>query len=112
VRYLSLLEVVELHRRLIDSSRFLWHSRSGGTSVNQCRNRLQTFDGEDLYVGVVSKAAALGFFLATNHAFVDGNKTCRACRARVTLVLNGFQIVAPVDEQEQIMLRMPQARSS
>jgi death on curing protein len=46
----------------------------------------------------------LGFSLIQNHPFVDGNKRIGHAAMEVFSVLNGFEIVAPVDEQEQIIL--------
>jgi death-on-curing protein len=37
---------------------------------------------------------------------MDGNKRTDHAAMEVFLVLNGFEIRAPVDEQEQIVLRM------
>ena len=37
-------------------------------------NAYATFDGEELYKSKEEKAASLGFWLISNHAFVDGNK--------------------------------------
>ncbi len=37
-------------------------------------NAYATFDGQELYKTKEEKAAALGFSLISNHAFVDGNK--------------------------------------
>lgn len=34
----------------------------------------QTFDGQDLYISIFEKAAALGESLIINHPFIDGNK--------------------------------------
>jgi len=44
-----------------------------------------TFGGEDLYPTVAEKAAVLGFALAKNHSFVDGNK--RAAHAAMEVLL-------------------------
>ena len=66
----------------------------------------QTFDGTELYPSIPDKAAALGFFLVRNHPFVDGNKRVGHAALEVTLVLNGFELSASVDEQEQIMLSL------
>lgn len=63
-----------------------------------------TFDGEELYPTLVEKASALGFALIKNHPFMDGNKRTGHAAMEVFLVLNGFEIDASVDEQEQIIL--------
>jgi death on curing protein len=104
VRYLALNEVLELHRRII--------AQSGGTSGILNLGALEsalaqpqmTFGGNDLYPTLVEKVAALGFSLIQNHPFVDGNKRIGHAAMEVFSVLNGFEIVAPVDEQEQIIL--------
>jgi death-on-curing protein len=67
---------------------------------------MQSFHGMDLYSDIPAKAAALGFFLASNHPFVDGNKRVAHAALAVTLRLNGYLLVASVDEQETIMLRV------
>lgn len=65
-----------------------------------------TFGGEDLYPSLVDKAASLGFSLIRNHPFVDGNKRIGHAVIDAFLVLNGYEIQAPVDEQEEIILRL------
>jgi death on curing protein len=67
---------------------------------------LQSFGGDDLYPGVLHKAASLAFFLASNHPFLDGNKRVAHAALEVMLRLNGLYIEATVDEHEQIMLRL------
>ena len=39
-----------------------------------------------------------------NHAFVDGNKRVAHAAMEVCLTLNGFEIVAALDDQERLML--------
>jgi len=63
-----------------------------------------TFDQEDLYPTVSEKAAALGFSLIQNHPFLDGNKRTAHATMETFLVLNGYEIIATVDDQEKIIL--------
>jgi death-on-curing protein len=65
-----------------------------------------TFAGADLYPTLVEKAAALGYALIQNHPFVDANKRTGHAAMEVFLVLNGHEIRAAVDEQEQIILQV------
>jgi len=65
---------------------------------------MATFDGEELYPTLVTKAAALGFSLIQGHPFVDGNKRIGHAALEVFLVMNGFEIVASTDEQETTVL--------
>ncbi|MFH1240786.1 MAG: Fic family protein [Pseudomonadota bacterium] len=74
MRHLSLPEILELHEALISSSgglRGIRDIRALESAINEPR---LTFDQNDLYPDLISKAAALCFFLVMNHPFVDGNK--------------------------------------
>ena len=65
-----------------------------------------TYEGQDLYPTISEKAASLGFSLIMNHPFVDGNKRTGHAAMEVFLKLNGFEIEAPIDEQEQVILQL------
>jgi death-on-curing protein len=106
VRSLSLTEVVDLHRRVLEWSGGLAGIRDHAALQSSIAQPLQAFGGQDLYPGIVAKAAALAFFLATNHPFLDGNKRVAHAAMEVTLILNGFSLEASIDEQEQVMLRL------
>jgi len=106
MRYLSLREILELHDKIIDVSggaRGIRDIRTLESSINQPR---LTFNQTDLYPDVVSKAAALCFFLVMNHPFIDGNKRVGHAAMETFLILNGFDIEASVDEQEPIILEL------
>ena len=112
MRYLTLGEVVALHRRLIAST-------GGASGVRDLRalesavaQPRATFGGDDLYPGVVEKAAALGFSLTMNHPFIDGNKRMGHAAMEIFLVLNGYELSALVDEQERVMLQLAAGRLS
>jgi death on curing protein len=112
MRSLSIAEVIELHRRVIVQSGGSDGIRDRGGLESAVGQPAQTFGGEDLYPSLVAKAAALGFFLCSNHPFVDGNKRIGHAALEVMLVLNGFELFAPVDEQERIMLEVAAGHST
>jgi death-on-curing protein len=106
VRYLTLGEVLELHRLVL--------AQTGGgtglrdlaaleTAVAQPR---QSFGAEDLYPTLVEKAAALAFSLIQNHPFVDGNKRVGHAALETFLLLNGHELQATVAEAEALVLRV------
>ena len=64
-----------------------------------------TFGGHKLYPTLAEKASALAFSLITNHPFLDGNKRVGHAAMETFLFLNGFEIHASVEEQEQIILQ-------
>ena len=80
--------------------------RDRGALDSSVSRPLQSFDGSELYPDILDKAAALAFFLVSNHPFVDGNKRVAHAALAVTLRLNGYRLLAPVEEQEHIMLRL------
>jgi death-on-curing protein len=69
-----------------------------------------TFGESDLHPTLIEKAGALGFALAQGHPFVDGNKRVAHAAMATFLLLNGADIDATVDEQEQLMLDLASGR--
>ncbi len=65
-----------------------------------------TFGGQDLHPSLAEKAAAIAYSLVCNHPFVDGNKRIGHLAMEMFLVLNGWEVAAAVDDQEQIMLQL------
>ncbi|MCB1056519.1 MAG: type II toxin-antitoxin system death-on-curing family toxin [Acidobacteria bacterium] len=106
MRYLSLAEVVHLHRLVIDASGGLAGIRDLGALEAALAQPRATFDGKGLYPSLVEKAVALAYSLVRNHPFVDGNKRIGHAALEVFLVLNGFEIEAEVVEQEELMLAL------
>lgn len=104
MRYLSLAEVFELHRRVVDQSGGATGLRDIGRLESAIAQPRMTFGGQDLYPTPIEKAGALCFSLVQNHPFVDGNKRVGHAAMEVFLVLNGFEIQARVDEQEELIL--------
>ena len=104
MRYLSTKEVVELHRRLIAQSGGAEGVRDWPALESSIAQPRQTFGGEDLYSSLVAKAAAIGFFLISNHPFMDGNKRVGHAALEVTLILNGAELTAGVEDQESVIL--------
>ena len=112
MRYLSISEVLELHDRIISSSggsHGILDLNALESAVNQPRH---TFDQKDLYPDIVTKAAALCFSLVMNHPFVDGNKRVGHAAMETFLILNGYEIISSVDEQERVMLELAAGKIS
>ena len=106
MRYLTLNEVLEVHRQVMAQSggaEGLMHLPALESALAQPQ---MTFGGEELYPTVVDKAAALGYALIKNHPFLDGNKRTGHAAMEVFLVLNDHEIRATVDEQEHVILQV------
>jgi len=104
VRFLSLGEVLDLHRRVVEVSGGSLGIRDLGALMGAVAQPRMTFDAQDLYPSVIEKAAALCFSLVMNHPFLDGNKRVAHASMETMLALNGYELSAPVNEQEQLML--------
>lgn len=106
MRYLTLEEVLELYHGIIEQSGGSAGISNMGGLESAIAQPQMTFAGEELYPTIVEKASALGFSLIKNHPFIDGNKRIGHAAMEVFLVLNGFEINAAVDEQEQVILQL------
>jgi death-on-curing protein len=106
VRYLTLSEALELHRRVIGQSGGAMSVLNLGALESALAQPRMTFEGRDLYPSLVEKAAVLGYSLIQDHPFLDGNKRTGHAAMEVFLFLNGFKIQSSVDEQERIVMQV------
>lgn len=102
--YLTLPQVLDLHRRALEQSGGLDGIHDLAALTASIAAPRATLDGHDLYPSVVEKAAALGFSLTANHPFNDGNKRVGHAALETMLMLNGFELDAEIDDAEKIML--------
>lgn len=91
-------QVIKMHSLLIRET----GGRDGIRDENLLDSALnapfQTFDGDDIYKTVQSKAAKLGFSLVKNHPFIDGNKRIAILVMIVFLEINGIDLECTDDE--------------
>ena len=106
MRYLTLAHVLELYRQVVEATGGSLGVRDLGGPKSALAQPRMTFGDEDLYPSVAEKAAALAFSLILNHPFIDGNKRVGHAAMETFLVLNGHEIEASVDEQEDVLLRV------
>ena len=106
MRYLTLAEVVDLHRLITRATGGAGGIRDIGALESAIAQPKATFDMNDLYPSVADKAAVLCFSIVQGHPFVDGNKRTGHAAMATFLLLNGAEIDATIDEQEQIMLAL------
>lgn len=104
MRYVTLGEVVALHRAIIESTGGATGVREVSGLESALAQPRATFGGVDLHPTLAAKASALGYSLALNHPFLDGNKRVAHAAMEVFFILNGFEIIADTDEQERLML--------
>jgi len=63
-----------------------------------------TVFGEDAYIGIHEKAAALLHSLARNHALVDGNKRLALAATIAFYGINGFRLTLSSDEAYRLVM--------
>ncbi len=106
MRYLTLAEVLELHRRVIEQSGGADGVRDLGGVESAVAQPQMAFGGDDLYSTIETKATALCFSLVMNHPFVDGNKRIGHAAMETFLVINGHELVADVNDAEKVILTL------
>jgi death-on-curing protein len=106
MNYLTVEQVAFLHARLIEETGGSHGIRDIGLLQSAVARPQATFDGEDLYPDVFSKAAALIHSLINNHPFVDGNKRTGGAAAVLFLRANGSSFEASNAEFEEFALRV------
>ena len=106
MRYVTLGEVVELHRRLLAATGGALGIRDFGALESAVAQPKATY----LYPTLAEKAAALCLALVQGHPFVDGNKRVGHAAMEAFLVLNGHEIHARTDTQEHLMLDLAAGR--
>lgn len=110
MRFLEWDQLLALHRRVVLQSGGSDGLRDEGLARSALAQPLASFGGKDLYPDLVEKAAALCFFLVSNHPLVDGNKRIGHAAMEVFLILNGFELDADTDEAEAMILELAAAK--
>lgn len=85
-------QVLMLHIQLIEVTGGCDGIRDEGLLDSALETPFQSFDGEELYPSIQSKAARLCYGLVKNHAMLDGNKRIGAHAMLVFLVVNGYEL--------------------
>ena len=96
--WISAEDVLLIHSRVIEGSGGLDGLRDRDGLEAAVSAPMQTFDGKELYPTDLEKIARLGFGLASNHAFVDGNKRIGAMMTQLLLKWNGYDLTLHTGE--------------
>ena len=108
--YLSLEQVLDLHRVQIRHFGGAAGLRGRGALEAALARPQMTFGGEDLYPDIEAKAAALMHSLVMNHPFVDGNKRVGAHACVLLLLANTVEPTFSPAELADITLTLTLAR--
>lgn len=91
--WISAEDVILIHSRVIQGNGGLGGLRDPAGLEAAIAAPMQTFDGQELYPSDIEKIARLSFGLASNHAFVDGNKRIGAMMTQLLLKWNGYDLI-------------------
>jgi death-on-curing protein len=80
--------------------------RDGGLLASAAMRPATRLYGEEMYPGVVTKAAAVMHSVVTNHPLVDGNKRLGWLVLVITLDLNGVRLDVDDDEGFDLTMRV------
>lgn len=92
--FLTLDQVLRLHRSLIEAYGGADGTRDTGLLLSALAQPAASFSGQPLHGDLFEMAAAYLFHIVSNHPFIDGNKRTGSASAIVFLELNGIEIDA------------------
>jgi death-on-curing protein len=92
MKVLSKKQIIMMHEQLVNETGGMHGIMDEGLLESALAAPFQTFDGKDMFPSIYQKAARLGYGLASNHAFVDGNKRIGAHAMLVFLSINEIEL--------------------
>lgn len=104
MKWISKKQVLLLHSELVADFGGADGIRDEAMLDSALKAPFQTFEGVDLYPGVIEKAARIGYGLVKNHPFVDGNKRIGTHIMLVFLSLNNILLEYEDDDLIDVIL--------
>ena len=104
-------DVIALHSRVIQTSGGIDGLCDRAGLEAAIAAPLQAFGGQDLFPSMLEKIARLGYGLAANHAFIDGNKRIGAMMTQLLLKWNGFQLKLQTGELSEMFIAIADGRA-
>jgi len=107
--YLTAKQIMFIHSRLIKETGGSQGVHDLSALLSAVGRPQSSFDDQDLYTDLFSKAAALIDSLIRNHPFVDGNKRTGMAAGALFLRQNGYAL--KVDNEEVVSIALGIAQS-
>lgn len=104
LKYLSVSQVVEIHRDIMKNFGGAHGVRSTGLLESAVFRMRASFGGVDLYKNIFEQAAALFESLCRNHPFLDGNKRTAFVAAVTFLEINRYRTEFDLNKTEEFVL--------
>jgi death on curing protein len=106
MNYVTPEQALFIHYRIIEETGGSHGIRDLTLLQSALARPMATFDENDLYSDIFSKAAALMHSIIKNHPFVDGNKRTAITTASIFLLRNGYCLRASNKELERFTLKI------
>jgi len=110
--WLSVEDIILIHSQIIKTSGGMDGIRDLDSLEAAIAAPLQSFDGKDLYPTPLEKIARLAFGLASNHAFVDGNKRIGAMAMQLLLKWNGYSLILKSGELADMFISIASGKNN
>lgn len=98
--------VLRIHKTLIKLYGGKQGIRDIGLLDAALKRPFQTYEGKDLYISVIDKAAALIQSLIINHPFADGNKRAGFFILRWFLIINNYDLDSEFDSVYDFIIQV------
>lgn len=105
-------DIILLHSRIIKGSGGLDGLRDRASLEAAIAAPMQSFGEQDLFPSEIEKIARLGYGLAANHAFVDGNKRIGAMMVQLLLKWNGYDLHLQTGELADMFISIAEGSSN
>lgn len=109
--WVKIEDVILIHHRIIQSTGGIDGLRDRAGLEAAIAAPLQSFAGQDFFPSDVEKIARLGYGLAANHAFLDGNKRIGAMMTQLLLKWNGYQLKLQQGELADMFIAIADGKS-
>ncbi len=109
-QFLTLAEVLEIHRDQIERYGGDYHLRDYGLLEAAMAMPAAGMRGQYFHEDLAAMAAAYAFHLVSNHPFVDGNKRVGAVAAIVFLKINGVCLAVREQALERLIMGVAQGK--
>ena len=106
MKHLTPAQVLFIHYRLMEETGGRHGIRDLTLLQSALARPMATFDNNDLYPDIFSKAASLMHSLIKNHPFTDGNKRTAIASASIFLLRNNYSLKASNKELERFTLKV------
>ncbi|MDD2586972.1 MAG: type II toxin-antitoxin system death-on-curing family toxin [Syntrophomonadaceae bacterium] len=106
IKFLGKEFILYFHQTLINEYGGSQGLRDEGLLESALSQARMTIDGRYLHQDIFEMAAAYGFHICQNHAFIDGNKRLALVAMDTFLQMNGWELIADEKETYVTMLRL------